>query len=330
MRRDPTPVALRERVRAFVAGTSPEDFGALALAVHAWQARASRVIASITQVSPSTWRDIPAVPVELFKHLPVGTVPVEHAPVVFRTSGTTGGARGAARLWSTALYDEGALRWARHSLGDLPTRVAATLHDPRVVTDSSLAHMVSRWAPDDTTWHLGPEGLDIAGLDARVMEEERPIFVAATAFAVVEWLEHGARPLPSGSRIMVTGGFKGRVTEVSPEALYARIAEQICPDIVTEYGMTELSSQLWGRPNGPYRPPPWLRVRAMDPVTRSDVAAGEPGQLRFTDLTNVDTSVVVETLDHGVVHSDGSVSLLGRIPGSEARGCSLTIEDLWR
>ena len=39
--------------------------------------------------------------------------------------------------------------------------------------------------------------------------------------------------------------------------------------------------------------------------------------------------VGIETLDRGIVHEDGSVSLQGRLEGAPARGCSLTVEEAW-
>ena len=93
--------------------------------------------------------------------------------------------------------------------------------------------------------------------------------------------------------------------------------------------MTELSSQLWGTPETSYHPPPWLRAVAVDPVTGTPRPPGEPGQLRFVDLANLDGSVAVETLDEGIVHPDRSVTLRGRLAGAPVRGCSLTVEEAW-
>jgi hypothetical protein len=66
-------------------------------------------------------------------------------------------------------------------------------------------------------------------------------------------------------------------------------------------------------------------VRAVDPWTGEPA---DPGILRFYDLANVDTVLAVETADVGRVLPSGEVELLGRLPGAEPRGCSLTIEEL--
>ena len=327
------PTAARQlatRIRRFISDPLADRFESLALDIHRWQAQSDTVVAALTTETPQSWLDIPAVPVDLFKRLSVGTVDPRLAKVVFRTSGTSAGIRGVHRLHDTDLYDAGSLRWAESCLGTLPTDVAALLMDPRLDPTSSLGHMVSRFAPDEnTTWHLKPDSVDYAGLNHRIKDLDGPLFVATTAFAAVGWLQFGARPLPAGSTLMVTGGFKGRIHNVSGDELYLRAARELTENIVTEYGMTELSSQLWGTPTQPFRPPHWLRVLAVDPITGEPKAVGEVGQLRFVDLCNLDSTVAIDSLDQGLVDERGNLTLYGRLPGAPARGCSLTIEDRW-
>jgi hypothetical protein len=326
--RPPEAEALAVRVRSFIRGESEEGFGEIALAVGAYQRANSPVIAALSDGAPLTWRDLPAVPVELFKRVAVGTVPVGEGRV-FRTSGTTGGPRGEHRTWTPELYELGAERWARACVEDLPPRAHALLLDAWAHPDSSLSHMVALLT-DEAEWYLRPDGVDLDGLERALAAETEPVFVPCTGFALAEWFERGTPAAPPGSVVMVTGGFKGRVQRVDDVGLYAtaRAAFTGCR-VVTEYGMTELSSQLWGEPGGDYAPPAWLRALAVDPVTGTPLPAGRPGQLRFVDLCNLDSAVAIETLDAGVVHEDGTVTLHGRLAGSGARGCSLTVEEAW-
>src|SRR5690606_971780 len=145
------------------------------------------------------------------------------------------------------------------------------LSDPARVPDASLSHMVGAFRaisePGDTTWHLNDGVLDRAGLNERVAACTEPVFLAATAFALAEWLEGTVRRPPPHSQLMVTGGFKGRVHTIDGDQLLALAAERLGVRVVTEYGMTELSSQLWGRAGGTFHPPPWLRPSAVDPLT---------------------------------------------------------------
>ena len=85
--------------------------------------------------------------------------------------------------------------------------------------------------------------------------QEHPVCIAATAFALVHLLEAMEAAnlrvrLPNRSRVMETGGFKGRTREVSREDLYRRAGDRLGiagEQIVAEYGMTELTSQYYDR-----------------------------------------------------------------------------------
>jgi hypothetical protein len=167
------------------------------------------------------------------------------------------------------------------------------------------------------------------------------VVVLGTALALVHMLdaigERRSPPLPEGSRVMETGGFKGATRDVSREELRRRISAVTgvpAGRIVNEYGMTELLSQLYEpvleeglAAAGVHVPPPWLRVRALDAVTLEPVPEGHEGILAFFDLANVGSVCHVLTQDVGSV-VDGRVRLRGRSPGAEPRGCSRAMDEL--
>ena len=104
--------------------------------------------------------------------------------------------------------------------------------------------------------------------------------------------------------------------------------------IVSEYGMTELLSQLYepvltegASTAGTYVAPPWLRVRALDSLTLDELPSGAEGLLAFFDLANVGSVCHVLTEDVGTV-SGGRVRLSGRAQGAEPRGCSIAMDEL--
>ncbi len=196
---------------------------------------------------------------------------------------------------------------------------------------------------------VGREGaLDVEGLKRAVDEAHRaqaPVVLLATSFALVfllDALAGSGLPLPAGSRAMQTGGYKGRTREVPAAELRAQAAATFALDpraIVSEYGMTELSSQayegtlrgLLGLPGGAgagvLAAPPWMRITAVDPATLAPVQRGGEGIARIVDLANVDSAVAVQTQDR-VREVAGGVELLGRLPGAPPRGCSLAIEEM--
>jgi len=174
-----------------------------------------------------------------------------------------------------------------------------------------------------------------------------PVLIAATAFALAHWLDGLARDdlrfvLPEGSRVMETGGFKGRVRGVSREDLYHGILARLgipMSRVVNEYGMTEMLSQFYesvfsrsrasdaGLGDRFHVGPPWVRTRILDPVSLVRVPDGETGLLCHHDLANLGSVACVLTEDLGVAVA-GGFRLLGRLPGAEPRGCSLAIEEL--
>jgi hypothetical protein len=187
-------------------------------------------------------------------------------------------------------------------------------------------------------------GVDAEGVYRALQEARsgaRPVLVMGTAFAWVHWLDRAEREgwsvsLPQGSRVMETGGFKGLSRSVSRSALHRQMLVRLGVGhgrIVSEYGMTELLSQLYEpslrSPTAPRRhlPPPWLRVRALDPGTLEPADDGEIGVLAFHDLANLGSVSAVLTQDLGRVDQDG-VELLGRAAGAEPRGCSLALEEI--
>jgi hypothetical protein len=168
-----------------------------------------------------------------------------------------------------------------------------------------------------------------------------PIALCGTAFAFVHLLEAmeqaGRRiALPVGTRIMETGGFKGRARELTRDELYAQLHEHVGvppAQIVNQYGMTELGSQFYDsvlvQPEAERHKltPPWTRVRVVDPNTGWDVPAGEIGQIQIVDLANSGSVLAVQTADLGR-ELPGGFEVLGRSAGAEARGCSIAADEM--
>lgn len=317
------------RIRAFIEGERADDFGGLALDLFAWQMERNPDYAAFCAgARPTRWQDIPAVPVALFRDLPLSSFPPGEAGVLFRTSGTTG-KRGVVRLKDTVLYDLGARRHAEAVLGPLP-RVGVSLAP--VAADSSLGHMCRDLVPGMPEMFSLARGVDVPGAWAALRAAREPVFVPGTAFAFADLVGGATGPvrLPEGSIVMVTGGFKGRTVAYSAALLTERL-RVLLPGarLVGEYGMSELSSQLWSaRLGAPFTPPPWLGVLATDPRTAAPVEG--TGLLRFVDLASVWTVPAIETRDLGEVLPDGRVQLHGRLEGDQARGCSLTVEEVRR
>jgi hypothetical protein len=345
-------------VRAFEQGAEPpEGFDELAVDIARFQAEHvegyARLCAARGVVPDRTSRaaEFPAVPTDAFKVSRVFAFGEADAAHVFRTSGTTTGARGVHAMRTAATYDAAALAFGRVMLAeDLPASSAVVVIGPSSTEapDSSLAHMCDRFAralgptasPEHTFFVRGGD-LQVEALRARIagLAGAAPAIVLSTSFALVhlvDALRGDTLPLPPGSRIMQTGGYKGRSREVPEAELRADIARTFAVterDVVGEYGMTELSSQLWettrgaGGVRGVYAAPPWVRVTGVDPETLAPVVEGDVGLARIEDLANVDSAVVVLAQDR-IRRVAGGVELLGRAPGAPPRGCSIAIDEM--
>ena len=336
-----------------------EAFNRWGLRVFAYQFRANptyRGFCAGRGVSPETvthWTSIPAVPTTAFKFVELVSATDGAREAVFRTSGTTSGSevRGTHVVPRMALYRASALPNLHAHLNpdDESLAVLSLIPHPDAAPESSLSTMMGfaaeAWA-GSAHWvgHPvdGPDPHAFVVAARQLAKAGAPALVAGTAFAFVHLLdaltELGVSvELPPGSRLMETGGFKGRSRSVERDVLYARLEERLgvsTSRMVNEYGMTELLSQLYepvlrvgkgGR--GVHVPPPWLRVRALDPVTLEPAPQGVPGLLAFFDLANLGSVSHVLTQDLGVMDGRG-VRLMGRAPGAEPRGCSLALEDV--
>jgi hypothetical protein len=329
----------------------------------------ARLVASRAS-SLASVSEIPAVPVAAFRLARVAVHPPELDVARFETSGTTEATRGVHPFRTTSTYEALALAFGACALRATPGRAVVVCLAP--VPDSrhasSLAFMmrlfVRAWdgrslgivadssnsSADDhevapERWLVRDRQVDVDALRRAArcaIARQEPLLILATAFALVlllDALDGSLIDAPPNSVVMVTGGFKGRSRVVEKNELRAAAARAFgiaTERVVGEYGMTELSSQLYeatlpgAELTGPpdvFVAPPWLRVEPVDPVTLAPVRAGELGIARFVDLGNVDSAVAVQT-DDLVRRVEGGIELHGRREGAEPRGCSLALEAL--
>ncbi len=345
-----------------------DEFGRLALDLFALQFESNPVYREFCLaqgVSPDTavdWLKIPAVPAAAFKELELSCLlPTEHT-AVFYSSGTSGQqpSRHFHNARSLALYEASLLPWfAQHVLPDLQPpirdyRLVALTPPPPAVPHSSLVYMfdaVKRqmgFAHSGFFGFLGPDeewALDLDHLCASLQAASNagePILMLGTAFSFVQFLDHLTAQnlrfdLPVHSRLLETGGYKGRSRSLSKASLHSLLSERLGiphSHIVSEYGMSELSSQAYDTAIGQEvvgsRPstrlfhfPPWARAQIVSPETGREVAQRETGLIRIFDLANVYSVMAIQTEDLGVRRDEG-FELLGRAALAEPRGCSLT------
>jgi hypothetical protein len=328
-------------------------FEALALALFAFQyehGTAYRRFCAAFDIDPARvrrWQDVPAVPTGAFKEARLITFPAEATVRTFRTSGSTTDLRGALHLDTLALYDASLLATFRAFLCPDVERIRFLVLAPSTdeLPDSSLSYMFERamraFGTAESRFCVQADGWRPEAVTAQLASLREPVLLGGTAFAFVhllDWLEARGESLrlPAGTRVVETGGFKGRSRELTRADLHGGIAARLGVPrtrIVNQYGMCELGSQFYestlrtGVATDVKAVPPWVRTRAVDPASLADVASGESGLLIHYDLANTGSVLAVMTSDLGVLVDDG-FRVLGRLHGAEARGCSIASDAL--
>ncbi len=306
---------------------------------------------------PASWREIPSVWTTAFKRARLACFPARAKVQYFRTSGTTEGESGIHEFCDLELYSRGALSFFRAALlpEGRPMRMCFLTPSPEEAPHSSLVFMLEKirqkWATPESRYYLCSDRLQTNVLLAHFSEavaSGEPVFLLGTAFAFVYLLDALSErrlrfQLPAGSRIMETGGFKGRVREIERSEFYRRLSDALgVPrhSIVNEYGMTELSSQFYDPGLSALAEgkqlakdelvtkaaPPWTRVHIVDPLTGREVGLNQRGLIRIYDLANLGSVISIQTEDVGVRRESG-FEVIGRVASAPLRGCSLDTEN---
>jgi len=330
------------------------DFNALALRLFAHQFQHNTAFQKFCQQrgrTPRTvkrWQDIPAVPINGFKDLTLSCTPPEACERVFMTSGTTrGDVKG--RHWHPhlAVYDLSMTRnfRARFMAGRERLPMGILFPDEAQMPHSSLAHYLElalhHFGTPDSRYYLDSAGLQLDALCAtleQVRKSGEPLALLGASYSFVHLMDalrtRGLSfRLPAGSRLLDTGGFKGQSREMDMDEFYDSLSatfgvpRSAC---INMYGMTELSTQFYDAGNavlpavksGPH----WIRTRVLDPLTGQEMPAGERGILAHTDLGNYNSVTTILTEDVGIA-VDGGFQLLGRAQGTQAKGCSIAVDE---
>ncbi|HUL22690.1 MAG TPA: acyl-protein synthetase [Thermodesulfobacteriota bacterium] len=359
-------LGLDEKILSFIRrGTDHQDseaFNRLALQIFQLQVKYIPIYRrycekrGVTPENISAWDQILALPTDAFKVTELAMLP-SSAVRTFMTSGTT-----KPEERGKVYYDEGGLRLMDATIYEaassflFPDRIKTTLlviaPSPEIVPTMVMAYGMNRlieyFGSPQSRFLIGKEGFDIRVLldELRRSEAEGiPVTVCGGSFGFVNVFdycrENGVHfKLPPGSRILDAGGFKGKSREVKREEFVTA-----CEDFfgvakdhrVNLLGMTESSSQFYDNTfrnafKGTNLPkakinPPWTRTVAVDPDTLEPLPPGQTGLLRHFDLANRGHLIAIQSDDLGRITPEG-FEIEGRTKSGEARGCSLTIDEM--
>lgn len=300
------------------------------------------------------WQEIPPVMASSFKYAPLFCGDHSQDAIrVFHTSGTTQNKPGKHYFRTLELYRTASLRMFKWACLPDSQKMSMLILGPNAVDfpNSSLGQMfswvVEAYGAPDFSFCFSQKGLDFHSAMRWLQEQclqQTPVFILATSLTLLDFIKNshpGELPfkLPTGSRILDTGGYKSSLHSIERNDFLELAANQFgLPKewIFNEYGMTELSSQFYETRFiaeafgvGVKAMPPWVHSLACNPETLAPLPEGDEGVLRHFDLANLDSVAMLQTEDMGIVRGC-TIELLGRDPNAEPRGCSLLADEISR
>ena len=158
------------------------------------------------------------------------------------------------------------------------------------------------------------------------LEQNNPKILLGVSHALLSLANEYSGPALSNTIIMETGGMEGKGPEITRQELHSILKSAFgVKEIHSEYGMTELLSQAYGK-NGRFYAPPWMKIYIRDTADPGTwLPYGKTGQICIVDLANLYSCSFIATDDLGRLNEDNSFEVLGRFDHSEVRGCNLMV-----
>ena len=313
-----------------------KSFGQLALDIFHFQYGVNKVYNSYVNalgIAPSTVDEIekiPFLPISFFKTDEIKTGKF-NAEVIFESSGTTQTMNSRHHVKDVSIYTKSFTSAFEKMYGDLKgSCILGLLPSYLEKGNSSLVYMVDSFIKQSQHAQSGFYLYDLDKLKETLLSLERSgqkTLLIGVTYALLDFANTFAMPLEH-TIIMETGGMKGRREELTRMEVHDQLKKAFGKtEIHSEYGMTELLSQAYAKKAGRFQCPPWMKVLIRDdedPLTvQSSEAEVASGAINIIDLANVYSCSFLATDDVGKLYPDKSFEVLGRMDGSDLRGCSL-------
>jgi hypothetical protein len=311
-------------------------FSQLVLDIFHFQYEANSVYNSYVNALGKTPSDvdeiekIPFLPISFFKTDEIKTGRF-NAEVIFKSSGTTQTINSQHHVKDVSIYTQSFTTAFKKIYGD-PQKwcVLGLLPSYLEKGNSSLVYMVDDLIKQSRHPQSGFYLYDLDKLKETLLSLEKSnqkSLLIGVTYALLDFAEKFPVTLKN-TIIMETGGMKGRREELTRMEVHDQLKKAFGKtEIHSEYGMTELLSQAYAKKEGRFECPPWMKVLIRDdedPLTVQHSASGVlSGAINIIDLANVYSCSFIATDDVGKLYPDKSFEVLGRMDGSDLRGCSL-------
>jgi hypothetical protein len=318
---------------------NPEGFEQTALEIFRYQATNNEVYGAYLQALGTdphgvlSLAAVPFLPVRFFKSHVIRSGNF-NATAVFESSGTSGTANSRHFIRDIGLYEEVFTRCFESFYGPvkdhciiglLPSYLERKTRLPAGM-DSSLVWMVDklvRLSGHPQSGFYLHEYAKLAAVLGELEKQQQKTLLIGVSFALLDFAEQYPQPLQH-TIIMETGGMKGRRKEMIRAELHGVLKDAFkVPVIHSEYGMTELLSQAYSKGDGIFHCPPWMKILLRDEEDPFVIKPQGSGTINIIDLANIHSCSFIASDDAGKLFEDGSFEVLGRVDGSDMRGCSL-------
>lgn len=315
-------------------GVNNDNFEGLSLEIFQFQSinnpiyKAYLEALKVDPLSIHSIKEIPFLPIRFFKSHSVKTTAFDPA-ATFESSGTTGSINSRHLVRDLLLYEESFTRGFELFYGSIKKYCIIGLLPAYLERQhSSLVYMVDKLMQLSEHPQSGFYLYDHEKLFAVLSELEKrnqKVLLLGVTFALLDFADKFSLRLNHTS-IMETGGMKGRREEMIREEVHEKLCKRFgVTRIHSEYGMTELLSQAYSKGNGVFNCPLWMKVMVRDDEDPLLVKEHGSGVINVIDLANVYSCSFIATDDAGRINADGSFEILGRVDGSDLRGCSLMV-----
>lgn len=279
---------------------------------------------------PRNIEEIPFLPIQFFKSQTIKSG-VWTEEKIYKSSATTGMTQSQHYVLDDQLYLDFATKTFEKFYGDLKDYVVLALLPGYLDRgNSSLITMCQHFIDKSQSPYSGFYLNEYENLfqTIEILKPTKKILLLGVSFALWELSELEIDL--NGVIVMETGGMKGKGPELPKNAFHNILKAKFkVSEIHSEYGMTELLSQGYSLGKTIFQTADTMKVLISDVTDPlSWVENGKSGVINVVDLINIDSCSFVQTEDLGLLFSDGSFQVQGRVDAAEIRGCNLLVSDI--
>ncbi|MEI8024742.1 MAG: hypothetical protein WCI18_00205 [Pseudomonadota bacterium] len=205
-------------------------------------------------------------------------------------------------------------------------KIVSFVPDTFTWPDSSLAQMIAWFGEFFPLKYLDSQNVEQVA--SAFQEDTGATLYVGTAFHWINLIDDGLKvAFPKSGYLLETGGTKGKSRNLTRAEFYQLLRTSLhvnSNQILSEYGMSELSSQAWskGDETASYRFSSWVDLAV---VQGKELSCLGEGSLLIKDPSRMDYPYSFRVQDVASLNQR-DFHLLGRVPSSALKGCSLLAE----